>query len=394
MRLGTVATISSVAENCTPDNGRAGLAWTARVGELAGWALATLVNRLDVWGGYRPLEEVGREFTRRDGSKGVLGEQRTVYGRVTDYLLARHFRARDRSAVIGFHTAGADNFSKGGALDIDHHGPTSTAAEVNLRAALHWYAALVRLGFRPLLLDSNGRGGFHLRLLLAEAVPADRLFYFLRSLTGDHARLGFPRPPEQFPKQADVRRCHKGLGNWLRAPGKHHKHDHWSRAWNGARWLEGHDAIDFLLALTGDPPGLLPPPPPPAPPPTPRRVRYPAGRGGNLGERIAAYLRRLPHLGEGQGRDDVAFHFAAFLVRDLALSDDTALGWLGLWDEGNRPPKGRERLAEILRNAKQYGQRPVGCGLGRQSEGRGSKVQVIPTGRPGHYILRSVVEVR
>ncbi len=369
-------------------------AWSARAGELAGWAMARLVNRLDAWGAYRPAEEIGREFTRLDGTKGTLGEQRTVTGRLTHSLLARHFRAADRAAIIGLHTASADNLSRGGGLDIDHHGPTSTAADVNLRAAMRWHGALVRLGFRPLLLDSNGAGGFHLRLLLAEPAPADRLFHFLRSLTRDHKALGFDKPPEQFPKQPDVRRCHKGLGNWLRAPGRHHKRDFWSRVWSGDSWLDGDDAIDFMLALTGDPPGLLPPVPPPAPAPAPGRVYYPTDRGDNLSDRITAYMRRLPHLGEGQGRDDVAFGFAAFLVRDLALSDDAALGWLCLWDEGNRPPKGRECLAGIVRNARQYGQRPVGCGLGRPAGGRRSRVAVIPTSRPGHYILRGRIEVR
>jgi hypothetical protein len=237
-----------------------GDAWAERAGDLAIWAMARLVNRTDAWGAYRPDEEIGREFTRPDGSKGTLGEQRTVTGRLTHAILARHFRARTRGEIIGLHTAGKDNTSKGGALDIDHHGPTSTAADVNLQAALHWYAALGRLGFRPLLLDSNGKGGFHLRLLLAEAVPAERVFHLLRSLTRDHEMLGFEKPPEQFPKQADVRRCHKGLGNWLRMPGRHHKRDFWSRVWDGNGWLDGNGAINFMLALEGDPSALLPPP--------------------------------------------------------------------------------------------------------------------------------------
>jgi hypothetical protein len=362
--------------------------WSARADELTAWAMARLVNRTDAWGAYRPAEEAGREFTRADGSKGNLGEQRTVKGCLTPSVLVRHFRAGDRAAVVGLHTAGADNRSKGGALDIDHHGPGSTADDVNLRAALSWYGRLAMLGFRPLLLDSNGRGGFHLRVLLAEPVPADRLFHFLQSLTRDHKALGFDKAPEQFPKQPDVRRCRKGLGNWLRVPGRHHKRDFWSRVWSGDRWLEGDGAVDFMLALAGDPRGLLPALPPPAP--TPRRPPRPRVRGGNLSVRIAGYMRRLPNLGEGQGRDDVAFGFAAFLVRDLALADDIALDWLCLWDRGNRPPKGRDCLAEIMRNARDYGQRPVGCGRG---EPPAAGPLVVPARRPGHLTLRCRVEV-
>jgi hypothetical protein len=167
---------------------------------------------------------------------------------------------------VGLHTADADNLSKGGALDIDQHADDPTRAEVNLSAALHWYRRLTALGFHPLLTESNGRGGFHLRVLLAEPIPADRLFRFLKSLTSDHARLGLPRAAEQFPKQPDVRRCAKGLGNWLRLPGRHHKRDFWSRVWDGGRCLDGAEAIAFILTLKGDQAGRVPDVPPPAPP--------------------------------------------------------------------------------------------------------------------------------
>ena len=258
---------------------------------------------------------------------------------------------------------------------------------MNLRAALHWYAALVRLGFRPLLIDSNGAGGFHLRLLFAEPVPGDCLFHFLRSLTRDHRALGFDRAPEQFPKQADARRCDKGLGNWLRLPGRHHKREHWSRVWAGDHWLEGHEAVDFMLGLHGDTPALLPALPPPPPP---RACRVFVAAGGKLSDRISAYMRKLPNLGEGQGRDDVAFGFVAFLVRDLDLDDDTALKWLCQWDAGNRPPKGCDRLEEVIRNARKYGQRTVGGGLAAAGTER---VVVVPTKRPGHVILRAEMGV-
>jgi hypothetical protein len=81
-------------------------------------------------------------------------------------------------------------------------------------------------------------------------------------------------------------------------------------------------------------------------------------------------MARLPNLGEGQGRDDVAYHFACFLVRDLSLSDSEALDWLSRWDAHNSPPKGRERLAEILASAHQYGRHAYGCGLNTAAPGR------------------------
>src|SRR5262249_23935538 len=84
---------------------------------------------------------------------------------------------------------------------------------------------------------------------------------------------------------------------------------------------------------------------------------------GRLARRISAYLARLPNLSEGQGRDDVAFHFAAFLVRKLQLSDDQALSWLSQWDSKNNPPKGGHRLREIIANAHRYGRSDYGSGL-------------------------------
>jgi hypothetical protein len=348
-------------------------AWARRSQDLADWTWHALVNRTDAWGGYRPLEEVGREYTRTNGTKGRLGDQKTVRGCLTRAILIRHFQAQDRSAIIGLHTADRDNLSKGGGLDIDYHRPSSTRPEVNLHAALWWYGELVRRGFHPLLTESNGRGGFHLRVLLRAAIPADRLYYFLQGLTRDHRQLGFERPPEQFPKQPDVRQCRKGLGNWLRLPGRHPKREFWSRVWDGERWLAGHAAIDYLLAL-GDDAGLIP-----AAAPAPkaehsircRGVRQVSSscalptriRNCDLAGRIRVYLSKLPNLAAGQGRDDVAFQFAALLVRDLRLSDAAALSWLMRWDRRNRPPKGAARLLEIIASAHRYGRHAYGSGL-------------------------------
>jgi hypothetical protein len=325
-----------------------GDAFAARASELADWTARHLVNRYDAWGAY------------------YQGGQVTRYGHLSIAILMRHYQGCDVGDIIGLHTAGADNLSLGGALDIDQHGDDPARAEVNQLAALHWYDVLARQGFRPLLTASNGKGGYHLRILLAEPIDAVRLYHYLRHLTADHRQIGLDKPPEHFPKQPDVRKCAKGLGNWIRLSGRHHKRDYWSEIWHGSRWLAGHAAIDFMLSLSGDAPVLIPDIPPPTPPPPrkplPRRTYHRYARNG-LSARIAAYMSRLPNLSEGQGRDTVAFGFAAFLVRDLALDDDIALQCLQRWDEGNDPPKGEARLAEIIRSAHDYGRQQYGCGL-------------------------------
>jgi hypothetical protein len=321
-------------------------AWHARAEPLADWILIHLVNRRDAWGGYYHAGPV------------------THHGSLSRARLLRHFRARHAGDVLGLHTASAENLSRGGALDIDQHGDDPVRAEANRRAALHWYGVLARLGFRPLLYGSNGTGGYHLRVFLAEPIDAARLFYFLRRLTADHRRLGLDKPPEQFPKQCDVRQCAKGLGNWIRLPGRHYKRDYWSELWDGSRWRAGHDAIDFLLSLTGDASALVPDVPSAASvPPLCGLVLRPCTRRGDTSARIAAYMRKLPHKSLGEGRDDVAFGFAAWLVRDLALPDHVALPWLEAWDSGNSPPKGKDRLAVILKNARTYGQKQIGGAL-------------------------------
>ena len=84
-------------------------AYHERAGALAGWALARFAKKLDAWGAYRPEEEIGREFTREDGTTGKLGPQKTVRSQLTRALLVRHFCPRGRADVIGLHTAGPDN---------------------------------------------------------------------------------------------------------------------------------------------------------------------------------------------------------------------------------------------------------------------------------------------
>src|SRR5262245_6108046 len=79
-------------------------AWAGHASELARWAWERLVNRTDARGGYRPLRERGREYTRRDGTKARLGKSTTRKGQLTAELLARHFRATAPEHVVGLHT--------------------------------------------------------------------------------------------------------------------------------------------------------------------------------------------------------------------------------------------------------------------------------------------------
>jgi hypothetical protein len=349
-------------------------AWSDRAAELAEWAWARLVNRTEVWGGYNAVADREKVITRQDGTSYPLGATLTrprkwLRGRValTPDVLVRHFRAQGPLDVVGLHTTSPENTSRAGTIEADWHGATSTDPEVNWRAVRAWFDRLRGRGFHPLLWDSNGKGGFHLDVLLAGPIATPRLFHFLRDFVSDYHGYGLPKRPEHFPKQPSLCPTKDGrgqYGNWVRVVGRHHTRNFWARVWDGQNWLDGADAVAFILALKGDPPGLVPDVPPPQPPQPRSCQAYVSRAGDNRSRRIAAYMARLPNLGEGQGRDDIAYRFAVFLVRDLALPDHAALPWLEQWDRGNSPPKGRECLTEILANARRYGRNPYGCGLG------------------------------
>jgi hypothetical protein len=357
----------------------------ARAAELAHWSWAHLVNRTDAWGGYRPLHERGKVYTRRDGTRGEVGTPTTppapsARGRVllTEEVLACHYRGRAVEHVVGLHSTSSDNTCRWGAVDVDHHADGGTTdPAVNLAAALAWYRRLRQLGFAPLLTDSNGAGGYHLRVLFSEPATAPRVHAFLCWLVRDCDQHGMSHPPESFPKQAHLQPGR--FGNWLRLPGRHHTREHWSRVWDGGRWLEGTAAVDHILAQKGSPACLIPDCALAARPGSAAHRRPPRASkagdcGGALAARIRAYLAKLPSgLGEGQHRDDVAYNFAAFLVRDLGLPDSVAMTWLNEWDRGNLVQKGEARLKEILANAHAYGQRALGSGLHRPLPSRPGK---------------------
>jgi hypothetical protein len=356
-----------------------------------------MVNRRGVWGGYYPLSERGKEYTARDGTRKKLGNSYTAprfqneRGKVllTTEVLVRHFRGQRPEHTIGLHSTSPDNTSKWGAADIDKHEGSTASPEVNFKAARFWHGRLVDLGFTPLLADSNGQGGFHLWTLFNASVSTIRVFAFLQWLTSDFAKHGLTARPETFPKQPAI--LPGRYGNWLRLPGRHHSRPHWARVWSGSHWLEGAEAVEFILQLQGDPPQLIP-----------TDLVLPAVRkaedvrhvpplttydqAGNLGHRIQGRLARLPNLAAGQCRHGVAYRFGTWLVRDLNLPDEIALAWLARWDSRNSPPLGESELREIVSCARNYGQHAYGCGLSSPPPVRSSSSR-----RHAHSTIRFTV---
>ena len=231
--------------------------WNQRSKELAVCYEKHWVIRRDCFGQYY-TDQVGKvcQVTRKEVPL-TLG------------ILLRHCRARKTEEVIGLHTTGfvaVDGVPRGGVsvcvllcIDIDHHGD-GRAPEANLRAALAWFGILAGLGFHPLLIDSNGRGGYRLYVIFDQQILAKHARQLGRWLVRDWADYGLAECPEVFPKQDEISGPGGStpFGNWLRLPGRHHKRDHWSTVWDGTEFVGGDDAIDAILDRTGDSPQLIP----------------------------------------------------------------------------------------------------------------------------------------
>jgi hypothetical protein len=321
-----------------PDQGQA---WHDRAEELTAWTRKYLVVREDCYGRY---------WTDKSGAV----KQTTEKHNLTDVMILRHWQAKSTVDVIGLHTTkflrvegaprGGECVSKGSHVDIDHHGD-GPPPEGNRRAAIAWHDALKGLGFRPLLVDSNGRGGFKLYVLYDQEITATHARRMARWLTRDWADYGLPEQPECFPKQDEIAppgSAKGSFGNWVRIPGRHPKRDHWATVWDGTEFVSGDEAIDIILDATGDSPQLIPAqaaeferdarrPPGDQQADKPRSARQLAG-DARLAKEALAYL------GKGKqdelGRD-ILEDYDAWLRIGACLH---GLGDVGLeiWDEWSR----------------------------------------------------------
>jgi hypothetical protein len=329
-------------------------AWKRRAAELAQWALDNLVNRTDAWG-----------INKKDGSRA------TGHGPLDLHRLQAHFRG-DR--LIGVHLIGLDNTCKFIAIDIDAHGDTPDVAAKNMEIALELDRRAHEVDLHTTISDSNGKGGYHLKIIFSRAISAQDAYYF-----GMWLARGFkPNKPggiEVFPKRAD-RDSEKGYGGgWIRADGKHHKHDHWTKVWSPeGEWLEGDEAINALLAHVGDDPGKLasvdymPPPVPPPRPPT--AAILPGDRPANAQERARHYLNKLePPDPRPENPMDASTQLlkGASVCNGFALDESTALQLLAQWDSTN--PCGRYPDSEYCRKLRDaLKEKPMGWILAQDQD--------------------------
>jgi hypothetical protein len=217
-------------------------AWAAYAQALADWTITRLVNRTDLWAQYLPVEQ--RSYSRivRIAPPKQMRGQMTL----TPDLIARHYAGANVGHLIGLYAKSTENTSRWMSIDLGSHDPTAPASpSATLKAALAWYDTLCEQGFRPILEDSSGRGDYHLWAVFGDAVDVGTAWMFGRTLVSNYADLALPAPPRIFPRRAQIESA--TFKDWLRLPGRHHSHNHWSRIWDGAQWLEGAEAIRAIL---------------------------------------------------------------------------------------------------------------------------------------------------
>ncbi len=319
--------------------------------------MARLVNRTDRAGSYY-REPAG-------AVKPLTVPKSATEGYVTEAILEQHFLATQPEHVLGFHALGVDSMGKWAALDIDAH-TESDSPEANEQFAIAKYAELVALGFHPLLTESDGKGGYHLRALLRDRVAGAILYRFGEWLAKGHT---LTKRPESFPKQAEIGPACP-FGNWLRAPGKHPKRAFWSRVWNGVEWLAGSAAVAHILSVAGDDPVLIPAevvshPKKQASPLQTSNLS--AGPRPDASERARRYVRKCEPALSGQKGHDRTFIAARIVRYGFNLSEVESLALLQEEHNPRCEPPWSER--ELLHKIRQADSKPFGRPRGYLLEG-------------------------
>lgn len=236
--------------------------WAARAGELADWAMENLSNRLDVWGQYSVLTPAERRRTGRSYKAMTLPvKDKRGPDMVTLDKLTRHFASRHRRKpqIIGLHAKSKDSTSRWFAIDIDLHDEDAVGAEDharrNLNAAITWCKQFQAQGYDPMLFNSNGYGGYHIWVLLADPAPTEAVFAYVKSIVSGWEIVGLEEEPETFPKRVKD----DSIGSWFRLPGLHHSREVYSSLyswddWLDDPWLKGNAAIDAMLEVIPGPP--------------------------------------------------------------------------------------------------------------------------------------------
>ena len=288
-------------------------AWAKHAAELTRWAYECLYARDSAYPAW--VKE--------------SGDWRCVHTDVTEDVFRNHFHG---TTAIGTYTLGRDSKCLYVGWDIDHHDGDPGDPEANCRYARLLCRWLVRMGANPLLEDSNGSGGYHVWLRFAERIPGPVAHSVAKWLVR-HCPAGIHA--EAFPKQPSLNETRR-YGNQMRLPGKHHKHDHWSRFFDGEKWLEGEDAVRHLLAWEATGMSVFPRRAreylAPKPPPQPIAATDTQPDRDEATAQARRYLAKVPGTQSGQGTARPrACRLTMFVVHGFALATETAVDMLTEW---------------------------------------------------------------
>ena len=310
---------------------------------LAKWALRHLVNRQDAYIWYLPLDR------RSDCQKA-----RTVKKTPTKHVLRRRFGGASPGDVIGLHSTSPDNACRWVALDLDCHEDNPELAYRNNLFAVAVANLLLQLRLQPLVLDSDGRGGFHILVLFSEPFDSVLAYRFGKWLIRGWKSFGI-NEPETFPKQPKLG---EGLlyGCALRVLGRHHTRPHWTRVITPDGPTVGEEACEVVLATRGAHPSLIPSEAreyqtteemlrtttilaPRANRPAsvcPRR----AGLANEMPDELARkYLQKVPPAIQGQRGDEQLWKTACMFLRAFRqLTPESAFCFFREWNQKCVPP--------------------------------------------------------
>ena len=191
-------------------------------------------------------------------------QKRTVRGTLTQARIIMHFDASGCNGIMSLFVAVRESgqeysVARELVVDIDCHDAKADRVATQ-KAALTWYKAAVKLGLRPIL-ENSSINSYHLRIIFNREVEAGKVRSLGLWLTRDWKNYGLSQGPEIFPKQDNLTEQgseHRSFGSAVRIFGRNPAFEFWSAIYDGKTWLEGDAAIDFILAVQGDNPGLIP----------------------------------------------------------------------------------------------------------------------------------------
>lgn len=220
--------------------------WKQHAPELATFYKLRFFNREDRYGTYKQNEQgKWKPTTKHDLTLDIIKKHCRLEGTPIGTLAGRYKKDRPPE----------EDDTKFFCIDIDVHSENDSP-ELVTKDAESIIAFLSSYGLKPLIEDSNGKGGLHLWYTFNPFLPmwkAHRVGEYIKShIVGGEI--------EFFPKREDTRTEKNCGGNWIRLPGRHHKSEHISRIRNEkGEWESGEKAIQLILSAPSNLPGLLDP---------------------------------------------------------------------------------------------------------------------------------------